>query len=122
MLDVQKSLQDYHIIKYAYGCSAHCDNNLTLGFCKQGKFPDTIKKAFYIIKTVKNVGTMRKIYENVYKERLGKVLGNYMFKLLLNVRSVCLGIIHVLQGERSKRGIDLDFQLPSHAKKTFPIN
>lgn len=105
MRDVRKSLQDDHIIKYAYGYSAHCVNNLTLDLYKQGEFPDTIKKALYISKKVKNVGMIRKIFENVCEERLGKVLGmvlysltrwksvNYMF---LNVRYVCLDIIHVL--------------------------
>lgn len=123
MRDVHRNLLDRKIVKWVYGCAAHCFNN----FCEEiGKyvFKYILKEAIYVCKTTKNVGMIWKIFHQICMKKHNRRFAlplysktrwssvNDMFKRLTVFGSEISFIVHVLTHERNRRKIDETFELP----------
>lgn len=123
MKDVRKKLQQ-KIVKWEYGCVTHCLHNFSSDISSLKSHKATIKKALYVSKSVKNIGMARKIFDELCKEKLGKVYTmklfsptrwttcNLMLTRLIKVRSALTLIPHTILNECEARKIDPDFVLP----------
>lgn len=124
MRDVRRTLVSQKKIKWAYGCAAHCFNN----FCEDiGKhiFKNVVKEAVFISKTTKNVGMIRKIFDEICVEKHKRKYSlplycktrwssvNFMFQRLKLVGSEISFVLHAVTHERERRKIDPTFKLPT---------
>lgn len=123
MRDVRKTLQEKNLVRWSYGCAAHCLNNFSEDIGKN-LFKDVIKKCVFIMKTIKNNGMLRKIFDKICMEKHKRTFSlplycktrwssvNYMLMRLLQLRSVVSFIPHALLHERNTYGIDESYCLP----------
>lgn len=129
MRDVRKKLQEKQLVRWAYGCAAHSLNNFTEDIAKL-LFKNVIKKCVFMVKTIKNTGMVRKIFDKLCTEKFQRNFSlplysktrwssvNYMLQRLLQVRSVVSYLPHALLHEHEKYEIDQSFELPKALSDT----
>ena len=120
---VRQKIIQKGLVKWVYGCAAHCLNN----FCESiGKniFKDLIKKSVFVAKSIRNVAMIKKIFNSLCQEKFKKSFAlplysktrwssvNYMFQRLNKLSSIISLLPHVVLHEKEARGIDSSYELP----------
>lgn len=123
MVRVRNELVEEKRVDWAYGCVAHALNN----FCEdigKLKFSTVLKEALFVSKTIRNKHLLRKLYEVLCEEKLGKPYAmvlysktrwssvNFMLQRVLETKSVLAHIPLSVVADLERLKLDEDIDVP----------
>lgn len=125
MRNTRRKLKARKLFRCEFGCCTHCVNNFVLDVLKLIRFKLLVKRAVLVSKTIKNTHLIRKLFDVLCREKLGRELTmvlysssrwsscNFMFRRLNRTKTVIRMLPLTLLHEREERAIAEDYELPA---------
>jgi hypothetical protein len=129
MRAVRRLLVENQTVDFSYGCAAHALNNGCEDIVKTPAIKESVWMPLYVATTIKNSRSLRKNYESLAKELVGKEYAtvlycstrwssvNHMFLRLNQVKDATISIRGVGSADRNPGQIETAFTAPGELSR-----